>query len=90
MRSPRAPHDPPEAGDALATAFRWLQRVDGRLLCKPDAPDGPDGWVAIVRTPAAPGHRGEVILGFGDSPLAALETVQERWDRAWHAHGPAH
>jgi hypothetical protein len=78
------PFPAPDA--SIEQAVRWLREVDGRLMCRREDPDGPDGWVAIVRTPATTGRGAQLILGFGDSALAAVETAQERWD---HAFGPS-
>lgn len=75
---------------ALEQAVRWLREVDGRLMCKRDDPDGPDGWVAIVRTPSATGRRGQVIVGFGESALDAVETAQASWDDAWREISALH
>jgi hypothetical protein len=81
---------PPDETRQLERAVRWLREVDGRLLCKRDEPDAPDGWVAVVKTPAATGQPAQLILGFGDSALAAVETAQERWDHAWREIGTVH
>ncbi len=64
---------------AEARAAAWLREVDGRLMRKREDPDGPEGWVAIVKTPAATAKRSQVILGFGDSPVAAVSTAREAW-----------
>lgn len=77
-------------GAALADAVRWLRAVDGRLMRKRDDPDGPDGWVAIVKTPAATGRGAQLILGFGASAVAAVETAQERWDDAFRELSTLH
>jgi hypothetical protein len=71
-------------------AVRWLREVGGRLMCKSDDPEGPDGWVAIVKTPAATGRGGQLILGFGDSALTAVETAQQSWDHAWREISALH
>jgi len=83
---------PPERREptALESAVRWLREVDGRLLHKPRADDPRDGWVAVVKTPALPDDGAQVILAFGDSPVAAVETAQERWDAAWRRRGAVH
>jgi len=74
----------------LEEAVRWLREVDGRLMCRREAPESRDGWVAIVKTPMAPGRGAQLILGFGDSALAAVATAQERWDDAWREFGAVH
>jgi hypothetical protein len=89
MRPPPDEHDLRQARQ-LERAFRWLVEVNGRLLCKRDEPEAEDGWVAIVKTPAAPGHGAQLILGFGDSALSAVETAQERWDSAWREISAIH
>jgi len=75
---------------AYARAIAWLREVDGRLMHKRDDPDGPDGWVAIVRTPGATGRGGHLILGFGDSPVAAVSTARDAWHDAWRESGAVH
>lgn len=80
----------PASNESLEQAVRWLREVDGRLMCRREDPDAPDGWVAIVKTPATTGHGAQLILGFGDSALSAVETAQERWDDAWRPLGTRH
>ena len=79
-------HETLEAQDAA----RWLRDVDGRLMCKSDDPESPAGWVAIVRTPAATGRAGQLILGFGDSASTAVETARESWDKVWRELSSLH
>ncbi|MBW2446980.1 MAG: hypothetical protein JRG83_13755 [Deltaproteobacteria bacterium] len=74
----------------IEEAVQWLREVDGRLMCKSQEPRSPDGWVAIVRTPAATGRSSQVIIGFGDSALTAVETAQESWDDAWREVSALH
>lgn len=81
---------PPDETRQIERAVRWLREVDGRLLCKRDGPDAPDGWVAVVRTPAATGRSAQLIVGFGDSALAAVETAQEHWEHAWSEISAVH
>jgi len=85
-----SPADPRTDPARLEEAVRWLHEVDGRLMRRREAPASQDGWVAIVKTPAAPGRGAQLILGFGDSALAAVATAQERWDDAWRALGAVH
>lgn len=80
----------PRDARKIADAVRWLREVDGRLMCKTEEPGSPDGWVAIVKTPAATGRGGQLILGFGDSALTAVETAQESWDDAWRKVSALH
>ena len=87
MKTPEDAHTEPLR---LEDAVHWLHEVEGRLMCKRDAPDDPDGWVAIVKTPAASGHRGQVILGFGDSAVAAVQTARESWQDAWREISTVH
>ena len=68
---------------ALAEAVRWLQSVDGRLMRRREDVPGPDGWVALVRTPAATGERAQLIIGVGDSLVEAVETARESWQHAF-------
>jgi hypothetical protein len=46
-------------------AQRWLRSVGGRLVRQPARPDGSQRWVALVRTPAAPGAKSRLIVGLG-------------------------
>jgi len=80
----------PQTNRQLELAVRWLRDVDGRLLFRRDDPDGADGWVAVVKTPAATGRSAQLILGFGDSALAAVETAQEHWQHAWRKISAVH
>ena len=77
MRRTMADADRGEEG-----AIAWLREVEGRLLYKRDDPDGPDGWVAVVKTPAAGERKAQVILGFGDSATAAVRTARQAFDEA--------
>lgn len=74
----------------FAEAVRWLRQVDGRLMRRRDDPDGPDGWVAIVKTPAGTGRRSQLIVGFGDSAVTAVETAQQSWQRIWRELSTVH
>jgi hypothetical protein len=84
MTSARPSDDP----DFVA-AVRWLRQVDGRLLCRPDDA-GPDGWVAVVKTPAATGCPAQLIVGFGATAVAAVVTAQQAWQRVWHDLSSVH
>lgn len=66
-----------------ARALAWLREVDGRLMCKRDDPGAPDGWVAVVKTPASTARRARVILGFGDSAAAAVARARDAWQTVW-------
>ncbi len=85
-----SPHEAPDESIELEEAVRWLHQVDGRLMRKDEDPTSPDGWVAIVKTPAATGQGSQVILGFGDSALAAVATAQQSWDQAWREISSVH
>jgi len=80
----------PSSHPDFVAAVRWLRQVDGRLLRRPDDPDGPDGWVAVVKTPAATGRPAQLIVGFGASAVAAVETAQQAWQRIWRDLSSVH
>jgi hypothetical protein len=80
----------PSSDPAFVAAVRWLRQVDGRLLCRPDDRDGPDGWVALVKTPAATGRPAQIIVGFGATAVAAVTTAQQAWQRAWRDLSSVH
>jgi hypothetical protein len=71
-------------------ALSWLREVEGRLYCSgPDA-SGRSAWVAVVRTPGAPGARGKLIIALGDTLEEAAGTALAQWQRLWRALGPVH
>jgi hypothetical protein len=71
-------------------AIRWLREVEASLYRSgPDA-DGRSAWVAVVRTPGAPGQRGKLIVALGASLEEAADTALEHWQRLWRALGPIH
>ena len=75
---------------ALSSTLAWLREVDGRLMHKRDDPHAPDGWVAIVRTPAPTGRKAQLILGFGDSAIEAVSTARDSWQEAWREISATH
>ena len=71
-------------------ALRWLSEVEGSLYRSgPDA-GGRSAWVAVVRTPGAPGRRGKLIVALGDTLEEAADTALAHWQRLWRALGPIH
>ena len=80
----------PSSDPAFVAAVSWLRQVDGRLLCRPDDPDGPDAWVAVVKTPSATGRPAQLIVGFGASAVAAVATAQQTWQRIWRDLSSVH
>ena len=90
MSDPQSRHASRPGIDAAASAAAWLREVDGRLMRKREDPDGPDGWVAIVRTPATTAHKARVIVGFGDSAAGAVSTARDAWQRVWREISTIH
>src|SRR5690606_17000745 len=62
----------PDAGAlrpmAPEEAERWVRAVGGVLVQHAARPDGTPRWVALVRTPAAPGAKSRLIVGLGETP----------------------
>lgn len=90
MSSPRNTTTPAGADAEYSRAVAWLREVDGRLMRKRDDPDGPEGWVAIVKTPAPAARPAQLILGFGESPVAAVSTARDAWQTAWREISTVH
>jgi hypothetical protein len=71
-------------------ALLWLREVEGRLYRSgPDA-GGRSAWVAVVRTPGAPGQRGKLIVALGDTLEEAAGAALAHWQRLWRALGSVH
>ena len=71
-------------------AARWVRSVGGKLLPQPPRPDGRPRWVALVRTPAAPGAKSRLIVGLGETPAAAAQMAEAAWNEIWKALSQAH
>ena len=71
-------------------ALHWLRAVEGRLYRTGPAEGGRTAWVAVVRTPGAPGQRGKLIVALGDSLEEAADAALVQWERLWRAFGPVH
>ena len=71
-------------------ALAWLREVEGRLYRSGPDPGGRTAWVAVVRTPGAPGRRGKLIVALGESLEEAADTALVQWERLWRALGPVH
>lgn len=71
-------------------ALSWLREVEGRLYRSGPDPGGHSAWVAVVRTPGAPGGRGKLIIALGDTLEEATGTALTQWQRLWRALGPVH
>ena len=71
-------------------ALCWLRDVEGSLYRSGPDPDGRTAWVAVVRTPGAPGVRGKLIIALGETLEEAANTALAQWRRLWRALGPVH
>lgn len=64
-------------------AERWVRSVGGTLVRQPPRPDGRPRWLALVRTPAAPGAKSRLIIGLGESPAGAAQMAETVWNEIW-------
>lgn len=64
-------------------AERWVRSVGGALVRQPPRPDGSPRWVALVRTPAAPGAKSRLIVGLGETPAGAAQMAEVAWHEVW-------
>ena len=64
-------------------ALRWLKQVDGTVYHNRNDADGENAWVAVVRTPAANGRTGKIILAFGESIQEAAGAAESEWNTLW-------
>ena len=67
-------------------ALRWLKQVDGSIFHNSETNDE-NAWVAVVRTPAAQGGAGKIILAFGDTLSAATSAAEHEWHDLWQTFG---
>jgi len=75
---------PPRAGAMSSEqAQRWVRSVGGALVRQPPRPDGRPRWVALVRTPAAPGAKSRLIVGLGESAAGAAQMAEAAWNEIW-------
>ena len=70
-------------------ALHWLQQVEGTVYRNKRDPDGENAWIAVVRTPSAPGKAGKIILAFGESLKRAAAAAEQQWQEIWGDMGPA-
>jgi hypothetical protein len=71
-------------------AERWVRSVGGKLVRQPPRPDGSPRWVALVRTPAAPGAKSRLIVGLGETPAGAAQMAELAWHEVWKTLSQAH
>ena len=74
----------------IEEALAWLREVEGRLYRSGPDSGGQGAWVAVVRTPGAPGERGKLIIALGETLEEAASAAEAQWQRLWRAFGPAH
>ncbi len=71
-------------------ALRWLRQVEGVVYHNRNDADGDNAWVAVVRTPAASGKTGKIILAFGESIQEAAGAAEEEWNALWTSMSATH
>lgn len=85
---------PPDDGTPLAMtteqAQRWVRSVGGALVRQPPRPDGSQRWIALVRTPAAPGAKSRLIVGLGETAAGAAQMAEVAWSEVWKTLSQAH
>ena len=64
-------------------ALRWLKQVEGTVYHNRNGADSGNAWVAVVRTPAANGRTGKIILAFGESIQEAAGAAESEWNTLW-------
>lgn len=82
------PAAPPTAPLTHQNAARWLRRVGGRAFRNREAPDGPQGWVALAVIPPVRNRSARVILAMGPSLADATVAVRSKWDALWDEAAP--
>ena len=70
-------------------ALCWLKQVDGTVFHNKKEPEGDNAWVAVVRTPSAPGRAGKIIMAFGETLETAAIAAESEWDKIWGGLGRA-
>ncbi len=71
-------------------ALDWIRDVEGQLLRNKKQPEGPEAWVAIVRTPAGSRIKAKLILCFGHTAEDAARGAEEQWRANWNQISPLH
>jgi len=92
MASPPPDDDAASAPPAMTAeqAQRWVRSVGGALVRQAARPDGSQRWVALVRTPAAPGAKSRLIVGLGETPAGAAQMAELAWTEVWKTLSQAH
>lgn len=71
-------------------ALRWLKQVDGTVYHNRNDAEGENAWVAVVRTPAANGSTGKIILSFGETIQDAANAAEAEWASLWSTISASH
>jgi len=71
-------------------ALHWLRQVEGTVYHNRNDADGENAWVAVVRTPAANGKTGKIILAFGESIQEAAGAAEQEWNTLWSSMSVVH
>ncbi len=71
-------------------ALRWLKQVEGTVYHNRQDTNGDNAWVAVVRTPAANGNVGKIILAFGETIQDAAGAAEEEWNTLWSGLSASH
>ena len=71
-------------------ALRWIKQVDGTVYQNRNHADGDNAWVAVVRTPAANGKAGKIILAFGETIQEAAGAAESEWNTLWSTLSAQH
>jgi hypothetical protein len=71
-------------------ALHWLKQVNGTVYHNRQDDSGDNAWVAVVRTPAANGNVGKIILAFGESIQDAAGAAEEEWNALWSGLSATH
>ncbi len=64
-------------------ATAWIRQVGGVVYHNKESEDAENAWVAVVRTPAAGGKAGKIILAFGETLEDATCAAEAQWDEIW-------
>lgn len=89
-QTPRAEDEHEPVLPSEQAALQWLKQVDGTVYHNRNNADGDSAWVAVVRTPAAHGKAGKIILAFGESVQEAAGAAEEEWDALWSSLSARH
>jgi len=71
-------------------ALRWLEQVAGTVYHNRQDLECEKAWVAVVRTPAAHGNAGKIIMAFGETIEEAAGAAEEEWNSLWSGLSATH